>query len=48
MTSSPTQATPLPEQNKQPDAKLGNVLTDAEKKAEAEKAQPPGSSNTKS
>jgi len=51
MTQSPTQAIPLTEPNKQPDTKApGAPLTDAEKaaKAQADKAQLPGSSNTKS
>jgi hypothetical protein len=45
MNPSP-QANPLPDPNKQPDVK---PLTDAERaaKAQADKAPPPGSSNTK-
>ena len=41
MTQSPTQTTPTPEQPfKQPEIKAGLPLTDAEKKAQADKAQP--------
>jgi len=48
MAQSPAQTIPMAEQNRQPDVKAGAPLTDAEKKAQADKAQPDGSSSTKS
>jgi hypothetical protein len=38
MTESPTQMNPMPEQNKQPEIQAVTPQTDAEKKAEADKA----------
>ena len=49
MAQYPPQTNPMPEQNKQPEIKAGAPMTDAEKKAKAEKAQPEDdSSNEKS
>jgi hypothetical protein len=38
MTQSPAETTPMPEQNQQPEIKAVTPQTDAEKKAEADKA----------
>jgi hypothetical protein len=48
MAQYPPQTNPMPEQNKQPEIKAGAPMTDAEKKAQADKAQAQDNSNEKS
>jgi hypothetical protein len=48
MTQSPTQTNPTPEQFKQPEIKAGAPQTDAEKKAQFDKAQVQNDSGVKS